>query len=282
MELRIAPELFLKELIVGGFERIFEIGKVFRNEGISPTHNPEFTICEFYAAYNDYNFLMPLVEQFFRDLVRAVAGSEKLLLPGSGAEADFSKPFARFDIIEEMERHFGRKIYDGDMEKTVNEIYAEHTKGKRFEGEAVLTNAKQKLDALIGDLIETRCASPSFIMHHPTFMSPLAKACARRPKLTERFELFVGQREVANGYSELDDYAIQKERFVEQQKMRKAGSTDPELHGEDAHFIEVLKYGMPPTAGCGIGIDRLCMMLTGATHIREVISFPHFRSSVAS
>jgi len=285
LELRIAPELFLKELIVSGFERVFEIGRVFRNEGISPLHNPEFTMCEFYAAYKNCEFLLPFVEEMIRGIVQKITKTGKILVPDEKLtlELDFMKPFEKYDIVTEFEKYFNRKIDISEPQKfetLLEKCFIDYVNQNKKEfPENNIVNIKQKTDYLISEIIERKCIQPSFIMNHPTFMSPLAKSHAKMPLLTERFELFVNKSEISNGYSELDNYEIQRERFIEQQKMRKAGN-DAELHEEDKHFIEVLKYGMPPTAGCGIGIDRLCMLLAGVSHIREVIAFPHFRSSV--
>ena len=279
MELRIAPELFLKELIVGGFERVFEIGKVFRNEGISPTHNPEFTMCEFYVAYQNYEFMMSFIETLFRELIREVTGANKMLI-SDGTEINFDKPFNRIDVIKELETHFNRTIQcDTNLEYTLNSLYEDHIR-TTHEFEEQILNIKQKTDTLIKDLIEVKCTQPTFVIHHPVFVSPLAKSCKDRPLLTERFELFINKCELANGYSELDDYKIQEARFKEQQRIKGLGN-DPEILEEDKHFIEVLKYGMPPTTGCGIGIDRLCMLLAGVSNIREIIAFSHFRTSIS-
>ena len=271
LELRIAPELYLKELIVGGFERVFELGKVFRNEGISQTHNPEFTMLEFYTAYSDYKELMTLVEELLLHLVKEIHNDHKFTLSDENKdiEISFKDKYKRLEVIPELEEFFKTKIYatNGELERELrilskeNDIY--------FPGLNLgEMSSKQVLEKLIEQIIEVKCRQPTYILHHPSSISPLAKRISSNSYLTERFELFINGIEVANGYSENADPHVQRENFLAQRG---------ELSENENHFLEVLSYGMPPTAGCGIGVDRLTMLLTNNTNIKEIIFFPTTR-----
>jgi lysyl-tRNA synthetase class 2 len=271
MFLRIAPELYLKRLIVGGFERVFEINRSFRNEGISVRHNPEFTMMEFYAAYWNYRDLMDFTEQLLRDTAQQAAG--KLQLTYQGREVDLSQPFARLTIREALHAHtdIGAQVDDA----------AELTRRLKKLG---LTEEKDKLHQrslaslqvmYFEEEVEQHLWQPTFIMEHPTEISPLARANDARPEVTERFELYITGREMANGFSELNDAEDQAARFQSQASAKDAG--DDEAMFFDHDFVRALEYGMPPTGGCGVGIDRLLMLLTDSPSIRDVILFPALR-----
>jgi lysyl-tRNA synthetase class 2 len=266
--LRIAPELYLKQLIVAGFERIFEIGKNFRNEDISVKHNPEFTSCEFYQAYADYNDLMLLTKRFLKELTEEIFGSCKFVFKDGELlkPIDFSQDYLVLDITTELENYFSIKLSHGDQFlKQVDWMYNSYK-------EDLPTNlsTKKKLEKLIEYIIEQKSETkPLFVINHPTILSPLAKSHHNNPHLTERFEFFINKIELINSYSELTDPNIQRQRFGEQKQQK-----DDESHPIDHDFIEALSYGMPPTAGWGLGIDRLCMILLGQTNIKEVILFP--------
>jgi lysyl-tRNA synthetase class 2 len=267
--LRIAPELYLKRLVVGGFERVFEINRNFRNEGISTRHNPEFTMVEFYQAYADYQDLMDLTERLMRTLAQAIFG--KPTLSYQGDTFDFSKPFARMTIKEAI-LHFNPDIQKEDLENLEElkkigaalnmEIHPQDTIGK----------LQYKL---FEKTVEHLLIQPTFITEFPVEVSPLARKNDHDPSVTDRFEFFMGGKEIANGFSELNDAEDQAERFHAQVKDREAG--DGEAMVFDADYIHALEYGLPPTAGQGIGIDRLVMMFTDAPSIRDVILFPHMR-----
>ncbi|MGE4341018.1 MAG: lysine--tRNA ligase, partial [Pigmentiphaga sp.] len=273
MFLRIAPELYLKRLIVGGFERVFEINRSFRNEGVSPRHNPEFTMMEFYAAYVDYRWLMDFTEQLLREVAIAVTGSA--LLTYQGRELDLGQPFDRLTIVEAITRHVpeysAAQLADADFVRQ-----ALRQRGVDL-GVAPLANAglgALQL-ALFEETAESQLWQPTFIIDYPVEVSPLARASDQQPEITERFELFITGREIANGFSELNDPEDQSERFLRQVAAKDAG--DEEAMYYDADYIRALEYGMPPTGGCGIGLDRLVMLLTDNPSIRDVILFPHLR-----
>jgi lysyl-tRNA synthetase class 2 len=271
--LRIAPELYLKRLLVGGFERVYEINKNFRNEGISARHNPEFTMLEFYVAYKDYNFLMDFTEELIPFLCMEIAGSLKVpFSDGSGdaaAELDFTPPWPRLGMIEAMKQYGVDDAVFRD-EKSARE-YA------RDNGVDIDDSASygKILDEFFKLKVEPNLIQPTFIIDYPVELSPLARRKPDNPDLVERFELFIGGREVANAFSELNDPIDQRERFEEQVEARKRGDEEAGFMDED--FVRALEYGMPPAAGEGIGIDRLFMLLTDTHSIRDVILFPQLR-----
>ena len=266
--LRIAPELYLKRLIVGGFERVFEINRNFRNEGISTKHNPEFTMVEFYQAYATYEDLMDLTEDLFKEVALAVNGSA--VFEYQESRIDFGQKFRRISLMSSLETIGGvDPTWFNDKDRLL-EFASE--KGIKITKTGKIGKIITKLfDALV----EPKLIQPTFITGYPVEVSPLSRRSDMDPALTERFELFIGGREIANGFSELNDPDDQKSRFLQQVEERKAG--DKEAHFMDEDYIEALEYGMPPTAGEGIGIDRLVMLLTNAASIREVILFPHMK-----
>src|SRR5687768_10371935 len=269
MFLRIAPELYLKRLLVGGFERVFEINRNFRNEGISVRHNPEFTMMEFYAAYWNYHDVMAYTEQVVRDAARHAAGSAQLSYQGRAV--DLEAPFARLSIRDAVARHVpsigSAKLDDAQA------LRAELKKlGDEPPAQWTLT---QLQFGVFEELVEPHLWEPTFIVDHPVEVSPLARASDADPTRTERFELYITGREIANGFSELNDAEDQAARFQSQAANKEAG--DEEAMYYDADFIRALEYGMPPAGGCGIGIDRLVMLLTDSASIRDVILFPALR-----
>ncbi|MDX5445235.1 MAG: lysine--tRNA ligase [Zoogloeaceae bacterium] len=269
MFLRIAPELYLKRLVVGGFERVFEINRNFRNEGLSPRHNPEFTMMEFYEAYANYRTLMDFTEGLIRHSAREALGTETFVYQGK--ELDLSRPFARLTIVEAI-----RKYNPGFTETQLNDAAWLRTKLADFKVEPHAHAGLGSLQlSLFEECAEAQLWEPTFIIDYPAEVSPLARRNDANPEITERFELFIVGREIANGFSELNDAEDQAARFLEQVKAKEAG--DEEAMYYDADFVRALEYGLPPTAGCGIGIDRLVMLLTDAPSIRDVILFPHMR-----
>ncbi|UTP23328.1 lysine--tRNA ligase [Burkholderia sp. FXe9] len=273
MFLRIAPELYLKRLIVGGFERVFEINRNFRNEGVSPRHNPEFTMMEFYAAYTDYRWLMDFTEQLIRRAAIDALGTATIQY--QGRELDLAKPFHRLTITQAIQK-YAPDYTDGQLS---DDAFL-RTELKRF---GVDVSQPAFLNAGIGALqlalfeetAEAQLWEPTFIIDYPVEVSPLARASDTVPGITERFELFMTGREIANGFSELNDPEDQAARFKKQVEQKDAG--DEEAMFFDADYIRALEYGMPPTGGCGIGIDRLVMLLTDSPTIRDVLLFPHLR-----
>ncbi|MBD5642086.1 MAG: lysine--tRNA ligase [Desulfovibrio sp.] len=267
--LRIAPELYLKRLLVGGFEKVFELNRNFRNEGIDTRHNPEFTMCEFYWAYADFRMLMDYTEQLFSHLARQVCGSE--IITYQGQEIDLRPGhWQRMSFYESLEKIGGHKP----------EFYNDYNQVRdyiRKRGEKTLNQEPlQKLQAKLFDLdVEDRLVQPHFIYHYPTEISPLSRRNDERPEITDRFELFITGRELANAFSELNDPVDQRLRFEEQKREKEAG--DEEAHCMDEDYLRALEYGMPPAAGEGVGIDRLVMLLTDSASIREVIFFPLLR-----
>ncbi|WP_427183415.1 lysine--tRNA ligase [Bordetella bronchialis] len=273
MFLRIAPELYLKRLIVGGFDRVFEVNRNFRNEGVSPRHNPEFTMMEFYAAYTDYRWLMDFTEQLIRQAAIAATGSA--VLTYQERELDLSRPFDRLTICEAILKYAPR--YTQSQLDDASFLRAELKKLQVDVDAPPLARAglgALQL-ALFEETAEAQLWSPTYIVDYPVEVSPLARASDTRPGITERFELFITGREIANGFSELNDPEDQAERFRAQVEAKDAG--DEEAMYYDADYIRALEYGMPPTGGCGIGIDRLVMLLTDSPSIRDVILFPHLR-----
>lgn len=267
MYLRIADELYLKRLIVGGLERVYEICKDFRNEGMDRNHNPEFTMLEFYLAYADYVDLMALVEEMIRKVVAETLSDKPL--EAAGSKIDLERPFGRLAFFEAAQRELGQDIIDCS-EAELKSLSKE--KGHNIDD---FTGRAAVLDEVAREFVEPKLIQPTFLMDYPIELSPLAKKHRHDPRLTERFELFIGGVEFGNGFSELNDPDDQKERFTAQAEMRKAG--DQEAHPIDEDFILALEHGMPPTAGYGLGIDRLVMLLTGNSSIRDVIFFPLMR-----
>lgn len=266
--LRIAPELYLKRLIVGGFERVFEINRNFRNEGISTQHNPEFTMLEFYQAYATYADLMELTEQLFASVAQAVNGSTSISYQGNTIE--LAGPWRRISLHSALVDSGGIDPALLNDKESLLGFAAKH--GIKITKTGKLGKVITKLfDALV----EPELIQPTFITDYPAEVSPLSRRSEQKPDLTERFELFIAGREIANGFSELNDPVDQRERFIQQVKSREAG--DELAHQMDEDYIEALEYGMPPTAGEGIGIDRLVMLLTDSVSIREVILFPHMK-----
>ncbi len=268
MYLRIAPELYLKRLIVGGFERVFEINRSFRNEGISVRHNPEFTMMEFYAAYWNHHDLMDFTEQVLRHAAIAATGSAALTY--AGKEVHLDKPFARLTVRDSLVEHCGLTLAQTEDKDLLRaRIVAAHEKAP-----AHWTLAELQFGLFEAE-VEAKLWQPTFIIDYPVEVSPLARASDTDPAITERFELFITGREYANGFSELNDAEDQAARFHAQAANKDAG--DEEAMFYDADFIRALEYGMPPTGGCGIGIDRLMMLLTDSASIRDVILFPALR-----
>jgi lysyl-tRNA synthetase class 2 len=269
MFLRIAPELYLKRLVVGGFEKVFEINRNFRNEGLSTRHNPEFTMIEFYEAYRDYKYLMDFTESLFREVARKVLGTT--VISYQGKELDLGLPFHRLTITQAIQKYHPQ-FTDAqltDREFLLTELQDLKAKHKPDDGVGGLQLS------LFEELSEHLLFEPTFIVDYPVEVSPLARASDKQPGITERFELFIVGREIANGFSELNDSEDQEARFDAQVAAKEAG--DEEAMFKDGDYIRALEYGLPPTAGEGIGIDRLVMLLTDAASIRDVILFPHMR-----
>ncbi|WP_256080903.1 lysine--tRNA ligase [Massilia sp. YIM B04103] len=269
MYLRIAPELYLKRLVVGGFDRVFEINRNFRNEGVSVRHNPEFTMMEFYAAYTDYKWLMDFTEAVIRQAAVDAHGSA--VLTYGGRELDLSKPFHRLTIVGAINKYAPHytEAQLNDMDFLKAELLKFGVKPFSTAGLGALQLA------LFEETAEAQLWEPTYIIDYPVEVSPLARASDTRPGVTERFELFMVGREIANGFSELNDAEDQSARFLSQVEAKDAG--DEEAMYYDADYIRALEYGMPPAGGCGIGIDRLMMLLTDSPNIRDVLLFPHLR-----
>jgi len=271
MYLRIAPELYLKRLLVGGFERVFEINRNFRNEGISVRHNPEFTMMEFYAAYWNYRDLMDFTEQLIRDAALKAAGT--LQLTYGGREVDLSQPFQRLTIREAIFQYTEAGAHVDDAAWLTSAL---KKLGLSEEKDRLSTRTLASLQVLyFEETVEDKLWQPTFIMEHPTEISPLARANDVRPEVTERFELYITGREFGNGFSELNDAEDQAARFQAQVNAKDSG--DDEAMYYDHDFVRALEYGMPPAGGCGIGIDRFMMLLTDSPSIRDVILFPALR-----
>jgi len=272
MFLRIAPELYLKRLVVGGFEKVFEINRNFRNEGVSTRHNPEFTMLEFYQAYADYRDNMDLTEELFRELALAVLGTTDV--PYGDKVFHFGEPFARLTVFDSILK------YNPDItEADLNDVDRAREIARKAGAKVLGHEGLGKLQVMIfEELVEHKLEQPHFITEYPFEVSPLARRNDQNPNVTDRFELFIGGREIANAYSELNDAEDQSERFLAQVAEKDAG--DDEAMHYDADFVRALEYGMPPTAGEGIGIDRLVMLLTNSPSIRDVILFPHMRPEI--
>lgn len=267
--LRIAPELYLKRLVVGGFERVFEINRSFRNEGLSTRHNPEFTMVEFYAAYTDYHELMDYTEELLKELAMMTVGSTQV--PYQGQTFDFGKPFARLsmkDAILQYNADITREQLE-DLQSAREVARKLHIKIDEASG------LGKVLTEIFEETVEHRLMDPTFIIEYPAEVSPLARRNDQDPFITDRFELFIGGRELANGFNELNDAEDQAERFRAQVAAKEAGDDEAMHYDED--YITALEHGMPPTAGEGIGIDRLVMLFTDSASIRDVLLFPHMR-----
>jgi lysyl-tRNA synthetase class 2 len=267
--LRISLELYLKRLIVGGLERVYEIGRVFRNEGLSVKHNPEFTLLELYQAYTDYYGMMDLVEDLFRTVANKVVGTS--VVTYEGEEIDLSKPFERLTMIDAIKKYANIDFNEIKDEASAKALAKEHNiefEKRHKRGDII--------NLFFEEYVEKHLVQPTFIMDHPVEISPLASRKPDNPDYTERFELFITRREFANAFSELNDPIDQRVRFEAQEALRAAG--DEEANETDEDFITALEYGMPPTGGIGIGIDRFVMLLTDSSAIRDVLLFPTLKS----
>jgi lysyl-tRNA synthetase class 2 len=265
MYLRIATELHLKRLIVGGLERVYEIGRLFRNEGMSVKHNPEFTTVEFYEAYLDCDGILALTEEMLSGVALDVLGTVELTYQGEAVS--LARPWRRMTMADAVKEYTGVDFLSFDTAEQAQQAAQSvgvEGKGTLSWGEWLYECFDQKVEGLL--------LQPTFITRHPVEVSPLAKRCPDDPRLTDRFELFVTRREIANAFSELNDPIDQRERFARQAALRAAGDEEAGMMDED--FLQALEYGMPPTAGCGIGIDRFTMLLTDSASVRDVILFP--------
>jgi len=263
MVLRVELELHLKRLIVGGFERVFEIGRIFRNEGMSPKHNPEFTMMEMYAAYTDYHGMMELCESLYSEVAQEVLGSNKLVY--QGVEIDLSTPWRRMTMIEAVREYAGvdfDKIQTDEEAKAVADEHGIHYEDEHKRGDII--------NLFFEEYAEDKLIQPTFICDYPIEISPLAKKTKYDPRLTERFELFIYGREMGNAFTELNDPIDQRERFIEQ-AMKKCIEGEFEI---DEDFVMAMEYGMPPTGGMGLGVDRMVMLFTDSPSIRDVLLFP--------
>lgn len=266
--MRIAPELYLKRLIVGGFEKVYEVGRVFRNEGISIRHNPEFTSVELYQAFADYNDLMALTENIVAHVAQATLGTTKINYQGTAI--DLTPSWTRMSMVEAVEKYTGVNF---NNVTTLEQAQAEAAKlGVKYEKKDGIGGI---LNNIFEDKVEEHLIQPTFITGHPTEISPLAKRNKDNPEITDRFEVFIYGREIANGFSELNDPIDQEGRFMEQVQQCESG--DDEAHMMDHDYVTALEYGLAPTGGLGIGIDRLVMFLTDSASIRDVLLFPHMR-----
>ncbi len=265
--LRIANELYLKRLIVGGFDGVYEFGKMFRNEGMDATHNPEFTMVEFYVAYKDYYWMMETAEQLLESAIKSVTGGTTVTV--GEHEIDFKGPFRRLTMFDAIKEYTGVDISEMDEAALVKFAKELHIEVDDSMGKGKL------IDEIFGEKVEANLIQPTFITDYPVEMSPLTKKHRDKPGLVERFELIVNGKELANAYTELNDPIDQRERFEDQLNLAKRG--DDEAMALDDDFLRALEYGMPPTSGIGIGVDRLVMLLTGQTSIQEVLFFPQMR-----
>ncbi|MCH7736407.1 MAG: lysine--tRNA ligase [Chloroflexi bacterium] len=267
--LRIATELYLKRLIIGGFDKVYEIGRVFRNEGIDQDHNPEFTLLESYEAYADYNDVMEMVEQMVSTVATEVNGSTKVSIGDN--VIDFAPPWQRLSLREELEKRSGVDLESYD-DKALR-----HKAGELGIDTKVLESRGRLIDKLLSTFVEPHLIQPTFVLDYPEEMSPLAKAKPGAPGYVERFEAFASGMEIANSYSELNDPKVQRERFEAQEQIQRLYQ-DEEVDRQDEDFLTAMEYGMPPTGGLGIGIDRLVMLLAGQQSIRDVLLFPQMRT----
>ncbi len=270
--LRIADELYLKRLIVGGMDRVYEFAKDFRNEGIDRNHNPEFTLLEMYQAYADYEDMMILAESLVSQAAQDVLGSMQITYQGE--EIDLTPPWTRLTMIDAIQKYLGI-----DVENMSDDELEAFARTKNIEVDGLVSRGKLVAE-LADELVEPQLVQPTFIMDYPVEVSPLAKKKRGNPNLVERFEIFIARMEIGNAFSELNDPVDQRQRFLEQAKEREAGDTEAQMLDED--YLRALEYGMPPTGGLGIGIDRLTMLLTDSTSIRDVILFPQMRPEKSS
>ena len=269
VKLRISLELYLKRLIVGGLERVYEIGRVFRNEGVDTRHNPEFTLMELYQAYTDYHGMMDLTENLFRHVAQKVCGTT--LIPYAEAMIDLGKPFERMTMVDAVKKYAGvdfDQIPDTEAAKKLADEKGIHYEARHTKGDI--------LNLFFEEYVEEHLIQPIFIMDHPVEISPLTKRKPDKPEYVERFELFIYGREMCNAYSELNDPIDQRKRFAEQEKLLAQG--DEEANHTDEDFLNALEIGMPPTGGIGYGIDRLVMLLTNSASIRDVLLFPTMKT----
>jgi lysyl-tRNA synthetase, class II len=268
--LRIADELYLKRLVVGGFDGVYEISKDFRNEGMDRSHNPEFTMLELYVAYKDYNWMMNLVEELFEQICKSVFGTSEFTYEKN--EISFSRPWNRISYVEAI-----KKKIDVDIIEASEDDLRGLAKNAGIEIEGLSGKAKL-IDEIFSQVVEPELIQPTFVVDYPIILSPLAKKHRNKEGLVERFEAYVGGKEICNAFSELNDPIDQRNRFEEQVKMRETG--DEEAHPIDEDYLRSMEYGMPPMAGLGIGIDRLVMLLTNQSSIRDVIFFPQMKPQV--
>jgi lysyl-tRNA synthetase class 2 len=298
VKLRISLELYLKRLICGDLPAVYEIGRVFRNEGVSNRHNPEFTMLEFYEAYGNLETMMMRVEECFKSVALAVFGStvvditlptgsvddEDAATDANQIQLDFGKPWRRVHLLEEIERHTGLSAEDLSTLENAKSALADKLVVNPITGKRIDPSEERNLGGLIEKLLEVfvepTLQEPTFVVGYPIETSPLAKKDPANPKMTRRFEGYVLGREVCNAFSEINDPIDQRERFEQQLGEREKG--DDEAHPMDEEFIYALECGMPPTGGCGIGLDRMAMLLTGSHHIREVLLFPFMRPTAES
>ena len=273
MHLRIAPELYLKQLVVGGLERVYEIGKQFRNENIDQTHQASFDSLEFYMAYADYNVMIQMCEEMLSSIVKKIHGDYHLTYHVNDIDhiIDFSPPFRKIDIMTELTEQTGI-VFPTDLTTDEARQFLDDLCHKNNIECGNPRTTCRLLDKLIGHYIEPQCSNPTFLMNHPLIMSPLAKVHRSNPQLSERFELFVAKMELANSYTELNDHIRQEKNFMIQQKDK--GNGDEEIPLPDEDFIDALKYGLPPCGGFGLGIERFVMLLTNHSSIRDVVPFP--------
>jgi lysyl-tRNA synthetase class 2 len=267
--LRVAPELYLKRLVVGGMERVFEINRNFRNEGISVKHNPEFTMLEFYMAYATYHDLIDLTEELFSGLLMRVLG--KTAVEYQGQTIDFSPPWARVSFMEALRKTAG--VDEEALSELGAAVAFAREKGIALSKEDSLGKILTKI---FDQLVEPGLVQPTFVYGYPTEISPLSRRNDREPEIADRFELFIGGREIANAFTELNDPLDQRERFMRQVALRESGDEEAQFMDED--YLSAMEHGLPPTAGEGIGIDRVIMLLTDSPSIRDVILFPQMRS----